>query len=73
MNNIDQGQKKSLERILEKYLTEHQNILEKVDDKFFLEELSKKMQTATESYFSIMEIHTIIVEIYKDLLQKAKR
>ncbi len=73
MNNMDKGQKKSLERILEKYLTEHQNILEKVDDKFFLEELSKKMQTATESYFSIMEIHTMIVEIYKDLLQKAKR
>jgi len=70
---MDKGQKKSLERILEKYLTEHQNILEKVDDKFFLEELSKKMQTATESYFSIMEIHTMIVEIYKDLLQKAKR
>lgn len=73
MKNMDTGQKKSLARILEKYLTDHQNILEKVDDKFFLEELSKKMQTATDSYFSIMEIHTMIVEIYKDLLQKTKR
>ena len=73
MNNIDMGQKKSLEKVLEKYLTDHQNILEKIDDKFFLEELSKKMQTATDSYFSIMEIHTMIVDIYKDLLQKAKR
>ena len=64
---MNTGQKKSLEGILEKYLTDHQNILEKVDDKFFLEELSKKMQYATDSYFSIMEIHTMIVEIYKDL------
>ncbi len=70
---MEQKQKKSLKHALEKYLTEHQNIMEKVDDKFFLEELSKKMQKTTDSCFSIMEIHTMIVEIYKELLQKIKQ
>ena len=70
---MDVGQKKSLKQVLEKYLKEHQNILDKVDDKFFLEELSKKMQQTMNSCFSIMEIHTMIVEIYKELLQKTQK
>ncbi|MFA5250636.1 MAG: hypothetical protein WC371_04460 [Parachlamydiales bacterium] len=70
---MESGQKKSLKKALEKYLIDHQSLVEKVDDKYFLEELSKKMQEATESYFSIMEIHAMIVEIYKDLLQKTKK
>lgn len=73
-NKKNKKSKKTLKEILSSHLENkifinNEHVGEK---KTFLKEARKKMSQASVSYKSLMEIHNILVDVYKNLLEKSE-
>ena len=63
--------KKSLREILSQYWKKNKLCESSVKEELFVKEAKKKMEEAAVSFNSMMEIHNVLVDVYKKLIKKA--
>ena len=69
-------EKKNIRKILSSYFKNKKDqktgvSLDKPCESDFMQEAKKKMKEVKKSYMSLMEVHTILVDVYKDILKKS--